>query len=211
MTPRRRHPGPPEDWTEFLDLTADRPPRETLLRALEFASASPGHALDLGCGAGNETIALLEAGWEVTAVDAHPEAVRRTIARASEIGRGDRVRGITSTMQDFDWPTAVFDLVHSGFTLPFCPPPDFPAVWDGIARSLRPDGLFAGQIFGDRDDWAVPERREVMHFRTRAELDELLPAYEPVEIREEERTGTTALDEDKHWHVFHLLLRRRMG
>ena len=34
-------------------------------------------AIDLGCGDGSETLALLERGWTVTAVDAAPEAIER--------------------------------------------------------------------------------------------------------------------------------------
>jgi len=38
-----------------------------------------GSMLDLGCGTGPETLALLRAGWTVDAVDSEPEAIARLV------------------------------------------------------------------------------------------------------------------------------------
>ncbi|MFE0581075.1 class I SAM-dependent methyltransferase [Streptomyces sp. NPDC058874] len=46
----------------------------------------PGRALDLGCGAGGNALALAERGWRVTAVDLAPRAIAST--RASACARG---------------------------------------------------------------------------------------------------------------------------
>jgi SAM-dependent methyltransferase len=49
-----------------------------------IANASPGRALDLGCGTGTNAITLREHGWQVTGVDFSPKAIaagRRKAAR----------------------------------------------------------------------------------------------------------------------------------
>ena len=51
----------------------------------------PGAALDLGCGAGGDTIWLARQGWQVTAVDISTTAVERVRQRARELGLGSRV------------------------------------------------------------------------------------------------------------------------
>lgn len=53
-------------------------PSEFLVRVLE--GRAPGLALDLGCGAGREAVALAGSGWRVTAVDSLPEVVSRGAA-----------------------------------------------------------------------------------------------------------------------------------
>ncbi|MEU9187776.1 methyltransferase domain-containing protein [Streptomyces sp. NPDC048484] len=51
----------------------------------------PGHALDLGCGEGGDTIWLATHGWQVTAVDIAPTALQRVAQHAAHEGVADRV------------------------------------------------------------------------------------------------------------------------
>ncbi len=58
----------------FYENTKGAPAMPSLLLALEHWHAQPGTALDLGCGAGRDTLELLRRGWQVTAIDAEPLA-----------------------------------------------------------------------------------------------------------------------------------------
>jgi predicted RNA methylase len=68
-------------WDEYNGIQGSRAVRPLLQTALEHACTGRT-AIDLGCGAGVETRALLNAGWRVHAIDGAPgtEAVlRRTV------------------------------------------------------------------------------------------------------------------------------------
>jgi hypothetical protein len=50
-------------WADSDDENEDREPRGLLLEALSRFGAGPHDAVDLGCGSGIDTIAILERGW----------------------------------------------------------------------------------------------------------------------------------------------------
>lgn len=58
----------------------------TLFLAELCAKRKPGRALDIGCGAGTDSVYLAQRGWEVTALDFIPRALEFTQARAREAG-----------------------------------------------------------------------------------------------------------------------------
>ncbi|MBM4221807.1 MAG: class I SAM-dependent methyltransferase, partial [Gammaproteobacteria bacterium] len=58
----------------------------TLFLAELCAKRKPGRALDIGCGAGTDSVYLAQRGWEVTALDFIPKALEYTAARAREAG-----------------------------------------------------------------------------------------------------------------------------
>jgi tellurite methyltransferase len=203
---------PDVDWPAYFDAMTGKPPRETLVFALDaFDREAQGQpkppgpplAIDLGCGQGRDTYEILRRGWRVLAVDAHPEAIKRIVDGAPEADRPRLTTRVTK-MEDIDWPPA--DLVNASFTLPFCLPADFPGVWAKIAASLRPGGRFCGQLFGDRDEWAkYPDRTH----QSRAEALALLEGFDVERFEEEERAGKDGLGKPKYWHVFHLVARKR--
>ena len=127
------------DWTGYYDGQGDREPRDLLLQALRSfeAEGRVGVAVDLGAGQGFETAELLRRGWEVLAIDAQEEGIRRLRERVPD-EHADRLRTLVSPMQEPELPRA--DLVHASFSLPFCPP-------RGVPRSVGADpfGAHAGR------------------------------------------------------------------
>jgi hypothetical protein len=99
------------------------------------------------------------------------------------------------------------DLIYAGYSLPFTPPAHFPTLWRQIVAALKPGGRLAGQLFGNRDSWAVDP---TMTFQTRAEALALLAPFEVEVLREREEDGNSFRG-PKHWHVFDFIARRRAG
>jgi len=188
-----------KDWTRYYDAVGDEP-RDTLLDALGRFER-PGFAVDLGCGTGRDTFVLLRRGWRVLAVDSHDEGIRRLRAAA-----GDDANLETQTVPFEDAALPPCELVNASFSLPFCPPERFDELWARIGESLRPDGRFCGQLFGDRDGWS---HRAEITFHSRADVERLLAAYDVERLDEEEEDSTTAVGDPKHWHLFHVVARKR--
>jgi tellurite methyltransferase len=193
------------DWRDYYERTSGRPPRRTLLLALErFGDDSKSRsAADLGCGDGRDTIELLRRGWSVLAIDAEPAAIARLEARP-DLPRSGALTTRVARFEDARWPAV--DLVNASFALPLCPPVRFPSLWAQVVASLRPGGRFAGQLFGERDEWLGEPG--ITHHR-RAEVERLLDGL-AVELLEEEETDTaTPYGKPKHWHLFHIVAQKR--
>lgn len=74
------------NWETYYQAVADRPPRDTLLKALaNFAAESQTDqihwAVDLGCGEGRDTVELLHQGWQVLAIDGEQQGLDRLLQR----------------------------------------------------------------------------------------------------------------------------------
>jgi SAM-dependent methyltransferase len=182
-----------------------RPPRDTLLAALERFEGEnlvSGFAVDLGCGEGRDTIELLRRGWRVLSIDGEKEAIARLLSRPDIVS--ERLETQLTHFETTVLPEAV-DLINASFSLPFCSPEHFPKFWEKIIASLRSGGRFCGQLFGDRDSWAIYTS---INHHTRQQVEALLQPFEIEMLQEEDHPGQTALGESKHWHLFHIVARK---
>ncbi len=186
------------DWKAYYNAVADRPPRKTILTALD-AFKKPGFAIDLGCGDGRDTIAILQRNWQLLAIDKEPDAITRLKARF-DINAKQLKTQIVS-FEEVQLPQQV-DLINASFCLPFCSPDAFPTLWNQIYNSLVPGGRFCGHLFGDRDSWA---ESELINTFTRPQVEILLKPYAIELLEEEEHPGKTPLGEDRDWHIFHIV------
>jgi SAM-dependent methyltransferase len=196
-------------WSDFYDAVAKRPPRDTLLKALaKFDMGAPTEqfAIDLGCGSGADTREMLRRGWTVLAIDREAEGIQRLCMSITDEQMLLRlITRVVGFEKISDLPAC--DLVNASFSLPFCQPAHFDNLWQCVVCALRPRGRFAGTLFGVRDSWAATER--MMTFHTRKQVDALLNPFVVEDFIEAERDGNTAVGESKHWHVYHIVARKR--
>ncbi|WP_103668923.1 trans-aconitate 2-methyltransferase [Pseudanabaena sp. BC1403] len=197
------------DWSAYYQAVAGRPPRDTLLKALDLFDLgkypkSSRFAVDLGCGDGRDTVELLNRGWQVLAIDGNEEAIAKLYDRKDI----DTTWLETQVMrfESITLPNSV-DLINSSFALPFCRPEDFPNLWNKITASLRSGGRFCGQLFGDRDTWATTYPN-MTHY-PKDKVVELLQSFKVEYFEEEEHHGETAIGEQKYWHIFHIIASKK--
>jgi len=130
-------------------------------------SLSPGAALDLGCGAGGDTVWLARRGWQVTAVDISVTAVEGVRACALDLGVGSQV---TAEQHDLarSFPGGDFDLVSAQYLqTPF--PLDRSRLLRTAARALRPGGLLLIVDHGSAAPWSWNQDPDA-HYPTPGEI-----------------------------------------
>jgi tellurite methyltransferase len=201
MTESERSAG----WAAYYDKLRDRPPRRTLLAALDRFGATPPRgalALDLGCGDGRDAVEMLRRSWRVIAVDAEPEALRQLQDRT--LPPGSDMTPVVARLEEVPVPLGTL-LVNSSFAMPLCEPQAFHDLWGRIREGLPPGGRFSGQWYGPRDSWVG---RPGITFLSRENALSMLEGLDLEMFDEEEADGVTPRGTAKHWHIFHIVARK---
>lgn len=204
--PKTAIDGSPKSWLGYYRWTSQRPPRELLLQVLnhiDWEGKPPRErsAIDLGFGAGTDTLELLRRGWRVLAVDGQ-ETAARFLARRVPTRWRSRLTTLITPMEGLGLPRA--DLVYASFSLPFCTPDKFPEIWSTIRNAVRPHGHFAGQLFGDRDEWYG---QRPYSFCSRRQIAQLSRGWKVELLRETDEIGQS-FEGPKRWHFFDLILEK---
>jgi len=192
------------DWAAYYRHTLGREVRPLFARGMEAARAAgvtAGQAVEIGFGDGTETLALLEAGFRVLAVemtDAAADVLRPRVPAGAE-GRLDVA---IAPAESVSLPP--FDLLYSGYVLSFLSPEAFRGFWTGVRSRLRPGGVLVFNVFGVRDTWAVEPG---MTFLDLDGLHRLIDGLELLDLQEEDKDGD-AFSGPKHWHLFDVIARR---
>jgi trans-aconitate methyltransferase len=193
-------------WAVYNAAQRGRAVRPLFAQVLALAGEGRGRrAIDLGCGAGVETLALLEAGWTVHALDSDQSSLAQLRQDAAE-----KSQYLLHTHEaDFNQLSGLpeADLIYAGYALPFTRPAQFASMWATVLRSLRPDGWLAVNLFGDRDSWA--DNAEQI-FLTETDARALFAGLEVERFDVQDEDGV-AFSGPKHWHVFSVIARRPIG
>jgi len=121
-----------------------RSPSDHLLRTLAAVPVS-SEILDLGCGRGHHTEALLRLGFPVHACDPRPEAVDATRATVGELLEQGEVEAVVqvATLDNMDYPDATFDWVVAAEAETYVSSPDdLGLLFEKARRLLKPGGWF---------------------------------------------------------------------
>ncbi len=114
---------------------------------ISWMGVSPGErVLDLGCGNGKTSEALIAAGAEVTGIDFSPSAVESCRSR---IGSGAVFE--VADVRDLPFSDGTFDAVVSVHVLEHVPATDISKACGEILRVLRSGGRLFMQCFAEGD------------------------------------------------------------
>ena len=187
---------------KYYDNTTDAMPNYTVKKFIKL-NVEPGNAVELGCGAGRDTVCLIKNGWNVLAID-RENVESRIAAKLSE----EELKQFKFLKQKFEYiELEKNNLVVANFSLPFCNKNNFKELWNKINNSILKDGYFVGNFFVINDEWK--STKEEMTFLTKEQEIELFKDFEIIEFKEVEKDGATGIGKMKHWHIFNVIAKRK--
>lgn len=183
------------------------PPAHTLSQTFNFISDRDNfkefRAIDLGCGNGVDTFAMLEKGFNVLAIDKDPNSFLH-LQKGLNSNLMERLNFQNSSFENLgELPSA--DLINASFSLPFCHPHQFEKLWSNIISSTNPEGFFCGHFFGPEDSWSS---NNDMTFHNLKTVKMLFKGFELLYFEETAKNGKTLSGKEKFWHVFHVVAKK---
>ena len=187
---------------KYYENTKNALPHKNVIKFIEMNDKKE-KAIDLGCGAGRDTIYLIRNGWNVLAIDR--EDVEDLILEKLNEKEMKRFRFLCQNFESIELEKC--DLIVSNFAIPFCSKKYFDKFWNNISDSISSGGYFVGNFFGLRDSWATINKN--MTFLSKKQVTDLFEEFEIIEFDEYEKDSKTALGEFKHWHIYEIIARKK--
>lgn len=104
---------------------------------------NPKYAIDLGCGAGRDTIYLIKNGWKVLSID--KENTREIISSKLD---NEELKNFNFECQDFEnIELEKNNLLVANFSIPFCNKDYFNEFWDKISNSILKERILCWELF----------------------------------------------------------------
>lgn len=127
---------------KFYENTKNAMPHDNIKKFVEMKTKT-GNAIDLGCGAGRDTIFLIKNNWNVTAID------REDTQNIIEANLN------TEDLKKFKFMCQNFeniklyknDLIVSNFSIPFCSNNYFNDFWNKIVNSINNGRILCWEFF----------------------------------------------------------------
>ena len=187
---------------KYYDNTTDAMPNYTVKKFIKL-NVEPGNAVELGCGAGRDTVCLIKNNWNVLAIDR--ESVEERIAKRLNNEELEKFRFQKQNFESLELEKS--NLIVANYCLPFCNKNNFKELWNKINDSILKDGYFVGNFFGNNDEWK--STKEEMTFLTKEQVIDLFKKFEIIEFKEVEKDAITGLGKMKHWHIFNVIAKKK--
>ena len=180
--------------SEYYKITENYNAHKNVINFLNL-NVLPSNAIDLGCGAGRDTIALIKKGWNVLAIDKEDteEIIRKHLTDEEQ----KKMKFLNVKFGGMDIPKT--KLIVANYSLSFSKRELFNEIWKKINDSII-RGYFVGTLFGKNDSWA--KEKNDMTFFDRNIVNEMFKEFKIIKYEENEKDKKTALGQDKHWHIF---------
>ena len=191
-----------ESIQKYYDNTQSDKPRNNVEYFINEIQCNSGNAIELGCGAGNDTVYLIKNNWNVLAIDR--EDIEPRIKTKLSKEESKQFKFLRQKFEKIELEKN--NLVIANFSLPFCNKNNFKELWNKINDSILKDGYFVGNFFGNNDEWK--SIKEEMTFLTREQVIELFENFKIIKFIEVEKDDFTGLGKMKHWHIFNVIAKK---
>ena len=187
---------------EYYKNTKNALPHKNVLEFIDIEN-KVGKAIDLGCGAGRDTVYLIKNGWNVIAVDR--EDTKQIITNKLNYKELERFKFIQSEFENIELEKN--NLVVANYSIPFCNKDKFYDLWNKIINNIEKNGYFVGNFFGKNDEWN--NEKSNLTFLDEKEVEDLFNSFEILKFEEEEKNSKTGLGVIKHWHTYNIIARKK--
>lgn len=123
---------------KYYDITETKPPNKIVKYFIENIAVSPTKAIELGCGAGRDTIYLIKNGWNVLAID--KSDVEERISKRMNSEELKRFRFSKQKFEEVELEEV--NLIVANFSLSFCDNNKFNELWHKIENRILPSRVF---------------------------------------------------------------------
>lgn len=189
-----------KDAKEFYKATINKKPsgliRNFFLKKYN-EKLNGNTAIDLGCGAGNDTEFLISKGFKVTAIDSEEQV--KDILDSKNIDK-ENLDVIIGDFSKIEIPKA--DLILANMSL-FFVKDNFEEFLKNLLGKVNKKGFVVANFLGKEDDWNET--------KTTIEKEKLLEYFKYFDINffsEEKYYSKTALGENKFWHVYTVMAQK---
>lgn len=130
------------DIKKYYENTEHALPNPTVRSFIDM-NIKPTNAIDLGCGAGRDTIYLIKNGWNVLAIDR--EDTKEIISSKLDKDELERFRFDSQSFENIELEKT--NLVVANFCIPFCNKQFFNEFWNKVTDSILKERIFCGKLF----------------------------------------------------------------
>ena len=190
-----------EKIKEFYKKTMNKNPSLALRRFFlnNYNENLKGNtAIDLGCGAGNDTEFLVSKGFKVTAIDNNEQV--KNILESRNLN-SENLNIIIDDFSKIDLPKT--DLVNSHFSMHYVKE-NFDSFMKNLLQNvINPKGIFIGNFLGKEDDWKESN--------TTVEKEKILEYFKDFNIfyfSEEKYYQDATSKKNKFWHVYTIIAKK---
>ena len=131
-----------EDIQKYYENTENALPHPIVKKFINM-NINPKYAIDLGCGAGRDTIYLIKNGWKVLSID--KENTKEIISSKLE---DEELKNFNFKCQDFEnIELEKNNLVVANFSIPFCNKAYFSEFWIKLSNSILSERILCRNLF----------------------------------------------------------------
>jgi len=195
-------------WDRYYKNKLNQPPHQVIEEALSLFN-TPGKAIDIGCGVGNETILMLNSGWQVWAIDREPKAISIVKDRKGVRDSTKLVSAVANFEEDATWDALPsVDFISASYALPFCNRLSFDKVWVHVKQKLNSGGRFAGHFFGLNYRGFTENEMKQMTFLSKEEILYLFQDFDVEYFQEVEDESKSGTGKAIHSHIFKVIVKK---